>query len=406
MPKLHSALFTILVAASAMASSPPAAHAQTCACGAVGAVGVVAEEPPPPLPEYDQPPPPEAGYLWTPGYWYWNNVDYYWVPGTWVEPPRRGLLWTPGYWAFADGVYGFHRGYWGARVGFYGGVDYGYGYGGSGYQGGRWRDGAFFYNREANNLVNVHITNIYNEKVVVIASGNRASFNGGAGGVAAKPTAEELVAASEPHEKPTSAQIEHTRAASLNSGSFVHENKGKPPVAATPRAGALADPGVSRAKTAATPATPVSETKPKDEAAPAGEPAKAVEKPAVKTEPEPRPATKLKEDAKPEGKPETERKPKPKPELEPAAKAPVEPKVERKPTPESEPALKAPVEPKVERKPKLEPEPASRAPVEPKAKPAREAEPKARLEPQRSEPKPEPREGKKECGHPGEPACH
>jgi WXXGXW repeat (2 copies) len=62
----------------------------------------IANIPPPPLPVYDQPPIPGPGYLWTPGYWDWSDDadDYYWVPGTWVEPPEPGYLWTPGYWRF------------------------------------------------------------------------------------------------------------------------------------------------------------------------------------------------------------------------------------------------------------------------------------------------------------------
>jgi WXXGXW repeat (2 copies) len=51
---------------------------------------------PPPLPVYDQPPMPDDGYLWAPGYWAWDDdIGYYWVPGTWVSPPSPGLLWTP-----------------------------------------------------------------------------------------------------------------------------------------------------------------------------------------------------------------------------------------------------------------------------------------------------------------------
>ena len=59
---------------------------------------------PPPLPVYDQPPLPEAGYVWTPGYWSWGDDGYYWVPGTWVQPPEAGLLWTPGYWGWNDEI--------------------------------------------------------------------------------------------------------------------------------------------------------------------------------------------------------------------------------------------------------------------------------------------------------------
>ena len=59
-------------------------------------------------------------------------------PGVWVRPPQVGLLWTPGYWGWGGGAYLFHAGYWGPHVGFYGGVNYGFGYGGVGFGGGRW----------------------------------------------------------------------------------------------------------------------------------------------------------------------------------------------------------------------------------------------------------------------------
>ena len=114
----------------------PVVTAEVAVPGA--AVAVTAQEAPPPLPEYEQPPAPADGYLWTPGYWGYGGGGYYWVPGTWVQPPTVGVLWTPGYWGFAGGVYGFHAGYWGPHIGFYGGVNYGYGYVGVGFAGGRW----------------------------------------------------------------------------------------------------------------------------------------------------------------------------------------------------------------------------------------------------------------------------
>src|SRR5260221_1491072 len=85
---------------------------------------------PPELPVYEQPEIPAPGYIWTPGYWAYGPDGYFWVPGTWVEPPAVGLLWTPGYWGWHDGNYGWNAGYWGPHIGFYGGVNYGYGYGG------------------------------------------------------------------------------------------------------------------------------------------------------------------------------------------------------------------------------------------------------------------------------------
>jgi hypothetical protein len=100
----------------------------------------------------------------------------------------------PGLLGFLGGVYAFRPGYWGQRVGFYGGIDYGFGYSGAGYQGGRWDNGRFFYNTTVNNIAGAHITNVYNQPITNNTTINRASFNGGAGGVVAKPTNEELLA--------------------------------------------------------------------------------------------------------------------------------------------------------------------------------------------------------------------
>ncbi|MGA2044087.1 MAG: hypothetical protein ABSG83_12040 [Roseiarcus sp.] len=225
----------------------PSTFAQTCACAGAGIRSEVA---PPPLPVYDQPPIPSPGYLWTPGYWAWNNYDYYWVPGTWIEPPHPGLLWTPGYWGSVDGAYAFNPGYWGPHVGFYGGVSYGFGYGGVGYEGGYWNNGAFFYNRTVNHIGGGVTVNVYEKAVVVNnESAGRASFNG-RGGTLAKPTAEEQAAAAEPHAPPTAGQVAHVRAASMKSDLFVSANHGKPAIAATATAAAFSGPGVVRAKAA------------------------------------------------------------------------------------------------------------------------------------------------------------
>ena len=104
---------------------------------------VYATQPPPPLPEYTQPPCPGDNYYWTPGYWDYANGGYYWVPGTWVLSPYVGALWTPPYWAFSDGRYTFNSGYWGDYIGFYGGINYGFGYTGRGYYGGYWNGNNF-----------------------------------------------------------------------------------------------------------------------------------------------------------------------------------------------------------------------------------------------------------------------
>ena len=184
-------------------------------------------------------------------------LDYYWVPGTWVQPPQPELLWTPAWWGWVDGRYGFHPGYWGREVGFYGGIDYGFGYTGEGYYGGRWDHGVFFYNRTVNNFTNVQITNVYNQTVVINNSANRVSFNGGNGGVQARPTPQQETFARERHIEATPVQRQHAEVASKDRSLFSKQNHGEPPVAATPRAGVLQGEGVVRASRA--PAPPAAE---------------------------------------------------------------------------------------------------------------------------------------------------
>ena len=250
---LRPALAVLLTGICAPAFVAPG-FAQTCECPPAdfssGPV-IESDEPPPPLPEYDQPPMPAEGYYWTPGYWAWNNYDYYWVPGVWVEPPQPGLLWTPGYWAFVGGLYAFHRGYWAPHVGFYGGVNYGYGYDGRGYGGGRWDNGRFFYNSTVNNFGAARVTNVYSEPVQAPRGGSRASFNGGPGGILLKPTPEQERLTAEEHVRPTALQVSHAREASVEPEQFSATNKGKPAIAATPRPGDFKGKGVVPATGAA-----------------------------------------------------------------------------------------------------------------------------------------------------------
>jgi hypothetical protein len=216
-------------------------------------IGISIDVAPPPLPVYDQPPIPAPGYIWTPGYWAWDDdTGYYWVPGTWVLPPEPALLWTPGYWGWNDGVYAFHEGYWGPEVGFYGGVSYGFGYTGAGYEGGYWRDGAFFYNRNVNNISNVQITNVYN-KTVVVNNTTNVSYNGGTGGTTAQATPQQVAAANQQHVQPTAQQTQHMQMAAKDPALSLNNNHGHPAVAATAHAAQLSGAGV----VAAHPGTPV-----------------------------------------------------------------------------------------------------------------------------------------------------
>src|SRR5579862_6430031 len=199
-----------------------------------------ASEPPPPLPEYSQPECPGDGYLWTPGYWSYASAGYYWVPGAWARPPEVGLLWTPGYWGFVGGRYRFHYGFWGRHIGYYGGINYGFGYVGAGYQGGYWSGDRFEYNRAVNNITitNVRVYNrtvtntvVINNTTINTATAGRASYNG-PGGVSRRPLPAEIAATREQRVPPMTTQLEQQHAAAQNHEQFASVNHGRPAVVA------------------------------------------------------------------------------------------------------------------------------------------------------------------------------
>ena len=234
---LRSLLFVLV-----MLAMPAASFAQ---------VGVVITFAPPELPVYEQPLCPDEGYIWTPGYWAFDSDadDYYWVPGTWVLVPEVGFFWTPGYWGWGGSSFIFYEGYWGPVVGFYGGINYGFGYFGHGYEGGRWDHDHFFYNRAVNNVNVTVIHNVYETKVVNnYTTVTRVSYNGGNGGINERPTREEEAAAHERHVPPVAAQVQHVQAARTNTQLRASVNHGKPPVAATPKPAAFSERGVVAAK--------------------------------------------------------------------------------------------------------------------------------------------------------------
>jgi hypothetical protein len=204
------------------------------------AVGVSIRVGPPVIPVYEQPPCPVEGYLWTPGYWAYGDAGYYWVPGVWVAPPRPGLLWTPGYWGWHEGIYAWHAGYWGPHVGFYGGVNYGFGYGGVGFVGGEWRGGHFHYNTAVVRVNETVVHNTYVNRTVIVnnTTVNRVSYNGGPGGVTRTATVEETRYGRESHVQATNVQVSHQHTASLDHGNFASENHGRPATPAMSRVGA------------------------------------------------------------------------------------------------------------------------------------------------------------------------
>lgn len=229
----------------------------TISVAAFGQIRIAVSFGPPALPVYEQPLCPGDGYLWTPGYWGWDADvnDYYWVPGTWILAPEVGFLWTPPYWGWGDGGFLFYDGYWGPSVGFYGGIAYGFGYYGVGFQGGRWDNGHFFYNRAVMNINVSNIHNVYEERVSNTTV-SRVSYNGGEGGITARPTAQEEAAAKERHIGPVAAQTQHIQAARNNPQMRASANQGKPPIAATSKPGDFKGKGVVRASEAGAPYHP------------------------------------------------------------------------------------------------------------------------------------------------------
>ena len=201
--------------------------------GALAQVSFSITVAPPPLPVYTQPPCPTPGYIWTPGYWRYGPLGYFWVPGVWVAPPRPGLFWTPGYWGFANGVYAWNAGYWGPHVGYYGGINYGFGYVGTGFVGGMWAGNVFRYNTAVTNVNTSVVNNVYVDRSVVNNTTvvNRASFNG-TGGITAQPTAGQQALMREERLQPTASQLSHEQAQSQNRYQLASMNHGAPGAAA------------------------------------------------------------------------------------------------------------------------------------------------------------------------------
>jgi hypothetical protein len=159
---------------------------------------------PPVLPVYEQPALPAPGYLWTPGYWSYGDAGYFWVPGVWAQPPVAG---------------------------FYGGVNYGFGFGGVGFVGGEWRGGVFAYNSAVANFGSVHVTNVYENRTIVtentIVNVNHVSFNGGEG-IQVHASAMEMQAANEHHFEATADQVQHEHFASQDRAQLASVNQGRP----------------------------------------------------------------------------------------------------------------------------------------------------------------------------------
>src|SRR5260370_4336829 len=96
------------------------------------------------------------------------------------------------------------------------------------------------------NIHNTYHTTVINNNTNI----NRASYNGGAGGINASARSVELATNRERHIAATSLQVQHQHIASANRAQFASVNNGRPAVAATARPTAFSGRGIVAATAA------------------------------------------------------------------------------------------------------------------------------------------------------------
>jgi hypothetical protein len=65
----------------------------------------------PPEPRVIVAPPPRVGFVWAPGYWFWNGHAHVWHDGYWVHE-RAGYHWVADRWVARGPHYHYQRGHW------------------------------------------------------------------------------------------------------------------------------------------------------------------------------------------------------------------------------------------------------------------------------------------------------
>jgi hypothetical protein len=118
------------------------------------------------------------------------------------------------------------------------------------------------------NALRIH--NTYNTAVVNVSE-NHVSYNGGTGGVEARPTPQQEAYANENHVGPVAAQTRHVQEARNNPDLRASANQGKPPIAATAKPGDFRAGFVAPRQAAGEYKAPPANTAPGNEARPANE---------------------------------------------------------------------------------------------------------------------------------------
>jgi hypothetical protein len=304
---------------------------------------------PPVLPVYEQPLCPEPGLMWTPGFWAYGDDGYYWVPGAWVPAPYDGALWTPGYWGWSGGLYVFHPGYWGMHVGYYGGVNYGFGYMGIGFAGGMWRGHEFAYNTEVMHVDERFVHTTYRDRDIVnrytVAGGSRVAYSGGPGGIRHDPAPEERMAEREQHTAPTSFQSQHESAARADRGSYVKNNGGHPATLAVTRPLGTNAQNMHQVQTRQTPQMQSQQQRPMTQT-----------QQSPMTQMQNRPAQQPQVQSRPmsQPQPQTQQRPAPQAQQRPAPQTQSRPtpQMQQKAAPQAKPSAKPSAKPKSEHEPK------------------------------------------------------
>jgi hypothetical protein len=88
-----------------------AAMTFAAAHGVARANSFVSFSPPTPVVEA-VPASPAPGYVWQPGYWSWNGVQYVWIPGSYVVAPYANAVWVPGLWSRREYGSEWSAGHW------------------------------------------------------------------------------------------------------------------------------------------------------------------------------------------------------------------------------------------------------------------------------------------------------
>ena len=67
----------------------------------------------PPAPQYEVIPPSREGYVWSPGYWRWDDEHHRhaWVGGEYIHG-RHGEHWVPHHWSERNGRWHLDDGHW------------------------------------------------------------------------------------------------------------------------------------------------------------------------------------------------------------------------------------------------------------------------------------------------------